>query len=121
MLARVEGRDGEALGLLRSAAELDDKTGKHPVTPGAILPPRELLADVLLETGHAAEALVEYEAALSQAPNRFNSLAGGARAAEAAGKRARAAELHARLVEMAVPGAQRPEVSESRRFLAVKK
>ena len=88
------------------------------MTPGTILPPRELLAEVLLETNHPADALAAYEAALREAPNRLNSLAGAARAADAAGKPARAAELRARLVEVAAPGARRPEVTEARRSLA---
>src|SRR5262249_57768280 len=75
VLARAEGRDAEALDLLRSAAELDEKTGKHPVTPATVLPPRHLLADVLLEAGRPAEALLAYDAALRQAPDRPNSLA----------------------------------------------
>jgi hypothetical protein len=121
LLARAEGRDTEALDLLRAGADLDEKTGKHPVTPGTILPPRELLAEVLLETNHPAEALAAYEAALREAPNRLNSLAGAARAADAAGQAARAAEWRARLAEIAVPGAQRPEVVETRRSLATKR
>ena len=108
ILAHAEGRDDEALRLLRSAAELDEKTGKHPVTPGAILPPRELLADLLLETDQAAEALAEYEASLREAPNRFNSLAGAARAAERVGRPERAAEVYRRLIEMAVEGRNGP-------------
>ena len=57
-------------------------TGKHPVTPGPPLPARELLGDMLLEIGRPAEALAAYEASLREAPNRFNSLYGAARAAE---------------------------------------
>jgi tetratricopeptide (TPR) repeat protein len=115
ILARAEGRDAEALDLLRAGADLDEKTGKHPVTPGTILPPRELLGEVLLETGRPADALAAYEAALRDAPDRLNSLAGAAHAADAAGQAARAAELRARLVQITVPGAQRPEVLEARR------
>jgi hypothetical protein len=121
ILARAEGRDTEALELLRASADLDEKTGKHPVTPGTILPPRELLAEVLLETNHPADALAAYEAALREAPNRLNSLAGAARAADASGQAARAAELRARLAEIAVPGARRPEVVEARRSLAARR
>ena len=121
LLARAERRDSEALDLLRSAADLDEKTGKHPVTPGTILPPRELLAEVLLETGHPADALDAYEAALREAPNRLNSLAGAARAADAAGQAARAKDLRARLVEVTVPSAQRPEVVEARQSLDAKR
>lgn len=119
--ARVEGRDAEGLRLLQSAADLDEKTGKHAVTPGSILPPRELLADILLEMGRATEALAEYEAALAEAPNRFNSLAGAARAAERAGKTERAAELYSRLIEMTADAARRPELEEARRFVAAKR
>ena len=88
-LALAEGREDEALATAASAAELDEKTGKHPVTPGAILPARELLADMLLEMGRPAEALAEYEASLREAPARSTASAGAARAAEPA--RARAA------------------------------
>ncbi len=121
VVARAEGRDAEALRLLRSAAELDEETGKHPVTPGSILPARELLAEVLLEMDRATEALKEYEAALREAPNRFNSLAGAARAAEGAGQAPRAAELYAKLIETTVPGAQRPELLAARRAVAAKR
>jgi len=121
LLARSEGRGEEALRLLRSAAELDERTGKHPVTPGPILPPRELLADLLLETSRPAEALVEYEAALRESPKRFNSLAGAARAADAAGQPGRAADLYAELLGMAVPNAQRPELGDARRYVASRK
>jgi tetratricopeptide (TPR) repeat protein len=120
VLARAEGRDDEAVQLLRSAAELDEKTGKHPVTPGAILPPRELLADLLLETNRPADALREYEASLRDSPKRFNGVAGAARAARRAGRRERASELYAQLIEMTVQGAQRPELAEARKFVAAR-
>ena len=96
-LARAEKRDDEAVRLLTQAAELEERVGKHPVTPGAILPAREQLGDLLLELGRPADALAAYEADLAAAPNRFNGLAGAARAAEGAGRRERAAELAAAL------------------------
>ncbi|HVQ30317.1 MAG TPA: hypothetical protein VMV21_12090, partial [Vicinamibacteria bacterium] len=81
-IARAEGRSDDARRLLRAAADLEDKTDKHPVTPGSVLPAREMLADLLLELGDAAAALREYETSLATAPGRFNSLAGGTRAAD---------------------------------------
>jgi hypothetical protein len=72
-LARAEKKDAEALALMRSAADLEDSTDKHPVTPGSILPAREQLADLLTELGQPAAALAEYEASLRAAPARFNS------------------------------------------------
>ena len=85
-LAHARGQDAEALDLLKKAAELEAKVGKHPVSPGSVLPARELLADLLLELGRSREALVEYESSLVSTPNRLRSLDGAARAAELAGE-----------------------------------
>jgi tetratricopeptide (TPR) repeat protein len=117
-LAHAEHRDSEAVELARSAASLEEKIGKHPVTPGAVLPARELLGDLLLEQGQSAAALVEYAASLRHAPNRFNTLYGAARAASLAGQTARAAEIYGRLVALASAEARRPELAEARAFLA---
>ena len=97
-VARSEGKDREAVDLLRSSAELDDSMDKHPVTPGAVLPARELLGDLFLDLGRAAEALKEYESTLARSPGRFNSLAGAARAAERAGDLGKARGYYAQLV-----------------------
>jgi tetratricopeptide (TPR) repeat protein len=120
-LAHAEGRDEAAVALLVEAAERDEAVGKHPVTPGAILPPRELLADLLLELGRPADALREYEAALRAAPDRFNALYGAATAAAAAGDPTRARELYARLVAQCdgAPGA-RPELARAREQVAAR-
>jgi tetratricopeptide (TPR) repeat protein len=83
-LAYAEGNKEEALKLMRAAADLDDATDKHPVTPGAILPAREQLGDLLLELKQPSAALQEFETSLSTAPNRFNGLYGAARAARLA-------------------------------------
>ncbi|HSP15318.1 MAG TPA: hypothetical protein VLV78_11250 [Thermoanaerobaculia bacterium] len=73
-IAHAEQKDDDALRLARGAADLEARTEKHPVTPGAIIPARELLADMLLETGHPSDALTEIDAAISVAPNRRNAL-----------------------------------------------
>jgi hypothetical protein len=99
-LARAERRDAEAVRLLTEAAKLEERVGKHPVTPGGVLPARELLGDLLLELGRPADALAAYDAALAGAPNRLNGLLGAARAAEAAGDAPRAGELADRLQRM---------------------
>ena len=116
-LAYAEKRTDEAVELARSAAELDEATGKHPVTPGSVLPPRELLADLLLELNRPAEALVEYERSLRQAPNRFNSFYGAARSAELSNNPAKAKEHYSKLVEMTVDASARSEVEQARAFL----
>ena len=99
-LARAERNDDEALALMRSAAALEDSTDKHPVTPGAILPAREQLADLLAELGKPALALAEYEASMRSAPARFNSYRGAARMAESAGQKQKAKAFRAKLAAM---------------------
>ena len=116
-LALAEGRKQEALELARSAAALDEKVGKHPVTPGSVLPPRELLGDMLLELGRPAEALPEYEKALRSAPNRLNSLYGAARAAELSGDKAAARKFYGQLLANCNSSASRKEVRQAREFM----
>ncbi|OLC73135.1 MAG: hypothetical protein AUH78_14490 [Gemmatimonadetes bacterium 13_1_40CM_4_69_8] len=84
-LARAMGDTAGAVRLAASAADLEDVTQKHPVTPGGVLPARELLGDLLLELGRPSDAAKAYAASLAQQPNRARSLFGAARAAELAG------------------------------------
>ena len=97
-IARAENRNEDAVRLLREAAEVEDATDKSPVTPGSILPARQMLADMLLETGDPARASVEYDASLRTAPGRYASLLGAAKAAETSGDAVRARAYYARLV-----------------------
>lgn len=115
-VAYSEGRRSEAVDLARNAADLEDRVGKHPVTPGAVLPARELLADLLREMGRPGEALQQYELSLSVAPNRFNSLYGAAQSAEASGASPKAMQLYAKLAENC-GSSNRAEVERARDFL----
>ncbi len=115
----AESRREEALRQMRSAAEHEDATDKHPVTPGVILPARELLGEMLLELNKPAEAMVEFEATLRTFPNRFNSLSGAARAAKRAGDDAKAKTYYAKLLSMCEHSdGDRPELEEARTLLA---
>ena len=79
---------GDTAGALReakAAADREDVTEKHPVTPGELLPARELEGDLLLAAGRYASARAAYEATLRREPGRPRSLFGAARAAELAG------------------------------------
>jgi len=115
----AESRREEALRQMRSAAEHEDATDKHPVTPGVILPARELLGELLLELNIPAEAMVEFEATLRTFPNRFNSLSGAARAAKRAGDDAKAKTYYAKLLSMCEHSdGDRPELEEARTLLA---
>lgn len=118
-LARAEGKDDEALRLMRAAADLEDATEKHPVTPGAILPAREMLGDLLTELNQPALALNEYEKSLETSPNRFNSIYGAARAAELARDNAKARTYYAKLIELSNQSdGSRPELQQTKKYLA---
>jgi len=118
-LAHAEGRHEESLRLLRAAAEADDATEKHPVTPGAILPAREQLGELLLELKQPAAALREFETSLRSAPNRFNGLYGAARAAKYAADRGRAKTYYRKLITLCrLADSARPELEEAKAFLA---
>jgi tetratricopeptide (TPR) repeat protein len=95
-----EGRIKEALNVMQKAAELESSTEKHPVTPGEILPARELLADMLLDMRRYREALTEYETALKRSPNRFNSLYGAGLAAELGNDKSRAVLYYKKIIEI---------------------
>jgi hypothetical protein len=97
-LAHSQGQNDEAFRLMRSSVEMEEATEKHPVTPGPVLPARELLADLLMETKQPARALGEYQVSLKSAPNRFHAIYGAAQAAEAANEPDVAKRYYAELV-----------------------
>ncbi len=116
-VAYAQGKHQEALELMRSSADLEDSTEKHPVTPGAITPAREMLGELLLELKQPAEALREYEASMKNSPNRFNGLYGAARAAEMAGETARARAHYATLLRICgKENHERRELDHARAF-----
>ena len=118
-LAYAEGRHEESLRLMRRAADLDDTTDKHPVTPGSILPAREQLGELLLELKQPSAALQEFELALGSAPERFNGLSGAARAANLAADLKKAKTYYAKLLRLGHEAeSTRPEIEEARAFLA---
>ncbi len=118
----AEGKHAEALKALSEAAEAEDKTDKHPVTPGPLAPARELYGDMLLERGMAKEALAAFEATLKKEPNRLGAYVGAARAAEKSGNVAKARDYYGKVAELSA-GADtvRPEVAEARSFVAKKR
>jgi len=118
-VAQASGKNDEAVRLMRAAADLDDVTEKHPVTPGAILPAREQLGELLLTLGRPTNALKEYEASLRQAPRRLAGLYGAAEASKLAGDSAKAKQYFAELAAMSREGdGARLEVKSARLFEA---
>jgi hypothetical protein len=113
---RAEGKNIDAISLMRKAADAEDRTEKSPVTPGPIAPARELLAEMLLETGQASEALQEFEKAMTREPGRFRSLAGAMRAAQAA-KDPKAKQYAGRLLTLTKGTTGRPEIAEAQKIV----
>ena len=108
-LKHARGEEEAAISEMRAAAEADEKTGGE----GVKAPTHEDLADLLLEAKRPAEALQEYEKALTLAPNRFDGLYGAAKAAEALSKADVAQKYYAALLKNA-PGSERPEIGQAR-------
>jgi hypothetical protein len=121
LIAWAEGKKDEGLRLLRVAADHEDAVDKHPVTPGALLPVREMVADLLLEGGRPDESLKEYEAVLKTSPRRFNATAGAAKAADKAGDKMKARAYAMQLREIANSAEiSRPELEWARDYLGSK-
>jgi len=117
-IAEKSGTGANAIARMRSAAELEESMDKDAVTPGAVTPAREMLAELLLLEKQPREALTEYEAVLKVAPNRFNALYGAASAADSAGNATAANQYFRKLSEIAV-GDERPELVTARKRIAV--
>jgi tetratricopeptide (TPR) repeat protein len=115
-LAFAEKRNDEAIRLMRQVADNQDKLGKAEVD----IPAREMLADMLLEVHQSENALVEYEKSMKIDPNRFNGLAGAARAAEEAHQPAKASTYYGQLLKNCDDGklSDRPELRSAKTELA---
>jgi hypothetical protein len=117
-IAHTRGDRDEAHKLMRAAADKEDLSEKSAVSPGRLVPARELLGDMLLEDGRAQEALAAYEMSQKRDPKRFRGFWGAGQAAEAAGDRDRARTYYALLVDMAGGGEPRVELAAARYWLA---
>lgn len=117
-IAQASAKPEEAVAGMRSAAELEESMDKDAVTPGAVVPGREQLAQMLQSQNHPRDSLTEYEAVLRIAPNRFNALWGAATAAESSGDSGAASKYFAKLVEVGA-GSERPELESARKKMGV--
>ncbi len=114
----ASGDTAGALALAAAAADSEDVTDKHPVTPAELLPARELQADMLLAAGRHREALAAYRATLAREPGRARSYYGAGRAAELAGDREAAAKGYRDYLKAMEGGdGRRPELTTARTFL----
>jgi tetratricopeptide (TPR) repeat protein len=117
--AFADGNLPLAVKQMRAAADLQDQVGQGEVD----IPAREMLADIMLESGQPQEALNEYQKALQQSPGRFNALYNAGRAAEVAGDKPQAAHYYALLLKSTDNGARsaRPELDHARNYVAAAK
>ena len=115
------GKKNDAIASMTLAADLEDKTAKHPVTPGEVIPARELLGDLLLQVNAPAKALIAYEADLKRHPERFNGLYGAGLAAERSGLPGKARYYYQKLVDLAdTSNSARREIILARDYLEIK-
>jgi tetratricopeptide (TPR) repeat protein len=115
----AEGKYDEALEAMSAAADAEDKTEKHAVTPGPLAPARELYGEMLLDRGKAKEALAAFEATKAKEPNRFRGFLGAAQAAEKLGDKATAKANYEKLLALtAGSNSDRPELAVARKFVA---
>lgn len=116
-VARAEGRNDDALELMRNTADQEDRTEKHIMMPGRVIPVREMLGELLLELKQPVAALAAFEESQENDPNRFRNVYGAAYSAELAGDRTKARASYARLLAQAGPS-DRSEIEHARSFLA---
>jgi len=102
---------------MRQAADIEDKSEKNIVTPGRLLPARELRGDLLMALHRAAEALKEYEASQQREPNRYRGWYGAGEAAAQSGNREKARYYFSKLIDLAGAGDPRPATEKARRYL----
>lgn len=117
-IAFEEKRKDDALRLLRAAAEAEEASDKHPVTPGNVVPSRELLGEMLMALNQPEQAFAEFERSLMRDPNRFRGISGAARAAEASGNLRAARDYYARLQALTADrDTERQELTVAKVFL----
>jgi len=121
--ALATGAKEEALRLMESAAQMEDKTEKSAVTPGPLSPARELLGEMFLELNDPAKALDQFEATLKKEPRRFRSIYGAAHAAQIIGSPDTSKKYFRELLEVCARAGKsaRPELEEARDALAKQK
>lgn len=119
-LAFAKGHQQEALTLMTAAVEIEDNTEKHAVTPGEVLPAKELLGDMYMAMNKPVKALTAFEENLITRPNRFNGLYGAAQAAIKSGNKNKAKKYFSQLIELTEStDSDRKEIIEAKKYIGV--
>ena len=117
-LSFAEGNQEKAISLMKEAADMENNTQKHGVTPGEVLPSTELLGDMFLAINKPQEALNAYKLNLKARPNRFNSIYGAAISAKRIGDDEKARQYFETLLTLTEgTNSDRPEIEEAKSFL----
>jgi tetratricopeptide (TPR) repeat protein len=115
-----EGKKDQAVVLMTEAAKMEEATAKHPVTPGEIVPARELLGELYFEMADYPSALREYEADLKRHPNKFNDVYGAAVAAEKSGDNVKSEKYFRDLLKISEgSNSERPQIRKAKAFLSM--
>ncbi len=115
----AEGKYDEALKAMSAAADAEDKSEKHVITPGPLVPARELYGFMLLDRGNTKEALAAFEATKAKEPNRFQGYVGAARAADALGDKETVRQNYQQLVALTADAdTVRPQITTAKKYLA---
>lgn len=113
----ADGDSANGLALAHTAADAEEITDKHPVTPAELLPARELEADMLLAAGRYGEAQAAYQKTLRREVGRARSTFGMARAAELSGDRDAAESGYRAFLTLMEPSdGTRPELATARAY-----
>ncbi len=117
-IALAEKRNNEAVKWMREAAEAEEASDKHAVTPGNVVPSRELLGEMLTALKQPKQAFADFERSLKRDPNRFRGVYGAARAAELSGNREAARDYYKMLLALtAAHDTERPELKRAKAYL----
>ena len=114
--AHAEGKETEALRLMRETADREDRTEEHIMMPGRVIPVREMLGELLTDLKRPGEAFAAFEQSLTNDPNRFRAIYGAARAARLAGDRAKAEKYFRQLLAQA-GASERPGIEQAKAAL----
>lgn len=117
-LLYAENKIEKSLEMMISAADLEDATSKNPVTPGSLLPAREMLGDLYMELDKPEYALIQYELSLKNNPNRFNTLYGAGKSAELTGKKEKAVFYFKALLKLN-DKSDREQIIYARKYLGI--